>query len=180
MKRKIFISINLPSKTKKRLNKAVQKWQDMPVKWVKEENLHITLFFLGFVDDDTSAEICQKITNLSEAQEIFDMEFNTIELGPTMENPNQIWLTGEANEDLKNLVEAIEKELGTFTSEKKSFRPHITLGRIRKHKWEALDNKPEISEKFPLLVTAESVDVMASDFDGGDMEYAVIESCPLK
>lgn len=179
MKRKIFISINLPERTKKRLTKAIEKLPDLPVKWVKEANFHVTLFFLGFVDEESMLEVCQKVARISEKEEIFDIEFNAITLGPSQDDPRMIWVTGEPNEELRSLVEKIEKELGIFTSSKKEFRPHITLGKIRKNKWNELLEKPEINKEFPLLVSIENVDVMASDFEGDGMEYTIIESCPL-
>lgn len=179
MKRKIFISLNLPNQAKKRLVKATAEWQDLPVKWTKEDNFHITLLFLGFVDDDTAFEICEKVAYAVQDVEIFDMEFDSIELGPTPDDPKMIWVNGKENQELLNLVEKIEKELGIFTSPKKEFRPHITLGRIRKKKWEELEKAPKIKKDFPLLITAENVDVMASDFEGTDMEYTIVESCPL-
>lgn len=180
MKRKIFISINLSDKTKKRLAQFAEKWADLPVKWVKEPNLHITLSFLGYVSDDAIGEICEKARKAVETEEIFDVEFDHIEIGPSEKDPGLIWLTGEPSAELKHLQESIEKELGIFVCGKKSFRPHITLGRIRKLRWEALPEKPRIFEKFPLVVPAESVAVMASDFAGGGPEYTIIESCPLK
>ena len=180
MKRKIFISINLPARDKKRLIKASDKWSVLPVKWVKEQNLHITLVFLGFTDDSAVEEICAKAKEASAGMEIFDVAFDRIEIGPTSEKQQLIWLTGEPNENLLRLVEKLEKELGIFVSEKKSFRPHITLGRIRQRRWAALPEKPEISEKFPLTVAAETVDVMASEFKNDGQEYTVIDSCPLK
>ena len=179
MKRKIFISINLPERTKKRLTKTIEKWQDLPVKWVKEANLHITLFFLGFVDDESTLEVCQKVKKIAEQEEIFDIEFEAITFGPTLEDPRMIWLAGKVNEELKHLVEKIEKELGIFSSPRKEFRPHITLGKIKKNKWDELPSKPEINKEFPLLVSVESVDVMASDFESEGMEYTIIESCEL-
>lgn len=180
MKRKIFISINLPDRDKKRLIRATEKWQDLPVKWVREPNLHITLVFLGYVADENVAEICEKIRGAVDDVEIFDLEFETIELGPDAEDPKMIWLSGRADENLRSLHEKIEKALGTYVSSKKSFRPHITLGRIRGRKWEALALKPEIFEKYNLIVSVESVDIMASDFSDGGREYTIIESCPLK
>lgn len=179
MKRKIFISISLPDRTKKRLIKATGKWRDLPVKWAREDNLHITLSFLGYIGDEVIADICERVRKASGDKEIFDIEFDLIELGPTQEEPRLIWLTGKANENLRELQEDIEKELGIFINSKKAFQPHITLGRIRKHKWEAFEKPPKISEKFPLIITANSVDVIASKFIGEDTEYAVIESCPL-
>lgn len=180
MQRKIFISINIPDKTRKRLAKAIEKWADLPVKWTREPNLHITLLFLGHVDEGTLPQICQTVRAAAETEEIFDIDFDKIELFPSAEDPKTVALTGPENADLLRLHEKIEKELHIFTSPKKSFRPHITLGRGRKYKWEALENKPSISESFPLTISAESIDVMASDFGDGQNEYVIIESCPLK
>lgn len=178
MKRKIFISINLPEKVKKRLVLATEKWQKLPVKWVREANLHVTLFFLGYIDDDTTEQICETLQESLLDQETFDIDFDRIELNST-EDPRLIWLTGEPNEQLRQLHEKVEKALGIFSSSKKSFRPHVTLGRIRKTKWESLDEKTLVSEKYLLNVPVESVDIMASHFEGGGQEYVVIESCPL-
>jgi RNA 2',3'-cyclic 3'-phosphodiesterase len=179
MKRKIFISINLLARTKKSLIRATEEWQDLPVKWVKEPNLHITLEFLGHVLDDVIPEICEKIDEAVADTEIFDLEFEKICLGPSKVESRMIWLAGNASEELKNLCEKIEKALDIFSSSKKSFRPHITLGKIRQHKWQALEETPVIDKNFPLTTTVESVDIMASEFEGDGMEYTIIQSCPL-
>lgn len=180
MKRKIFISINLPEKARKRLVRATEKWQDLPVKWTKEQNLHITLEFMGFVLDNALPEICEAVRKAAAELEIFDLEFEKIEAGPDKDNPRLIWFSGTANENLRNLYEAIQKALNIFVSRKKEFRPHITLGRIRARKWQELESAPAIEQHFPMIITVESVDVMASEFEGDGNEYAIIESCPLK
>ena len=180
MKRKLFISINIPDKVKKRLVAATEKWQELPVKWTKEANLHITLLFLGYVDEETIVKICQKVRESSEHEDIFDIEFDKIELFPSPDDPKMVALTGPASDELLKLHEKLEKALDIFTSSKQSFHPHVTLGRGRKYKWEALENKPSISERFSLIISAESIDVMASDFGGGESEYTIIEFCPLK
>ena len=179
MKRRIFISIDIPEKSKKRLFNAVSAWQDLPVKWVREENLHITLVFLGLVSDDAIAEICSSVRKTVEKHEIFDLEFTEISLAPDRKNPKMVWLTGNANEELKILQENIEKTLGIFAAPKKSFAPHIALGRIRARKWGELESKPEILVKFPMIVGVCSVEIVASNFEGDGPEYTIIESCPL-
>jgi 2'-5' RNA ligase len=179
MQRKLFISINIPEKTKKRLIKAVEPWQNLPVKWVKEQNLHVTLLFLGYISDDSIGEICESVRSAAGKIDTFDLEFTEIVLAPAKENPRMVWLTGKKSEELRVLQENIEKALGTYVASKKSFRPHVTLGRIRVHKWQALAENPDIFLKFPLTVPAESVQVMASDFADDGPEYTVIESCPL-
>ena len=179
MQRRIFIGIDLPQKVKKRLYQRIEKWQEIPVKWSREENFHITLSFLGYLYDDVIFDVCHKVKKTSSNFDSFDINLEQIKLGPSLENPNMVWLTGVASENLKKLQENLEKELGIFQSEKKVFRPHITLGRIRKTKWEALPEKPEINEKFSVSIPVESVQVIESLYEDGKRKYIVLENCPL-
>jgi len=151
----------------------------LPVKWSLEENFHITLLFLGYLYDDVIFDICRKVRSVSDNFDSFDINLEQIELGPSLENPKMVWLTGVANENLKQLQENLEKELGIFQSEKKAFRPHATLGRIRKTKWEALPEKPEINEKFSVSIPVKSIQVLESRFEDGKRKYIVLENCPL-
>lgn len=180
MKHKIFISINIPDKIKKRLVQATDKWRGLPVKWTREANLHVTLVFLGYVDEDSIGEICEAVGRACGKSDAFDITFDKIELFPSKIEPRMIALTGEASDQLKDLVNDIEDALGASSSKKKTFCPHVTLGRIQKFKWEALEEKPAVSEKFALTVAVESVEVMASHFDGEGQGYAVLETCPLR
>jgi 2'-5' RNA ligase len=180
MKRKIFISINLAGQVRRRLIKSCAKWQALPVKWTKEENLHVELFFLGYIDNDVVAQACQKVHKAVEKKDIFDLEFEKIILVPNIERPQEFRAIGKANEKLKNLCETIEKELGIFVVSKKVFSPHITLGKIRKEKREELETKPPVDEKASFAISVEAVDIMASHFDEGKNSFVLIESCPLK
>lgn len=142
--------------------------------------MHITLLFLGYISEEDLLEICQKVREIVKKKDIFDIEFDKIELFPSASEPRMIALTGPNNENLLELYDSLGKELEIFNVSKKTFRPHITLGRGRKYKWESLEMKPSISENYPLVITAETIDVMASDFGDGENEYTIIESCPLK
>jgi len=152
MQRRIFIGIDLPQIVKKRLYQRIEKWQGLPIKWSKEENFHITLSFLGYLYDEVIFDVCRKVRKATSNFDSFDINLEQIELGPNLENPKLIWLTGVANENLKQLQENLEKELGIFQSEKKAFHPHVTVGRIRKKKWEVIPEKPEIYEKFSVSI----------------------------
>jgi len=179
MKRKIYINVNLPNQTKKRLHRVIERWSDLPVKWTKEENFHLNLLSLGFVDDDSTYEVCESVARATQTEEIFDIELDTIKLSPSADDPRTIVATGKANVNLRNLVEKIEKELDIFISPKKEFYPHITLGKVRKNMWQDMPTKPTIEKEFPLVVAVESADIMASNFEDGDAEFVVVESCPL-
>jgi len=179
MQRKIFISLNLPEKDKKSLDKAVERLNFLPVKWIKAENLHLTLSYLGHIDDGAINEIFKKISQAVENIEAFGIEFNKIALD-NLTDSKLIWLTGEASHELKLLQEKIEQALGIFVAVKKKFFPHVILGRIRQKKWAELPQKPEIEIRYPLILSVENVDIMASDFIDNGQEYTLIESFPLR
>ncbi len=179
MKRKIYVSINLPKKTQKSLARIMERWEGLPIKWTKPENLHLSLLFLGFVDDESVLEVCRKIESLCQKEEMFDVELSLIKFSPSPEDAKRVTLTGGHSEELKNLIEKIEQELGIANSPKKEFHPNIILGKVRKKRWDEMIEKPVIEKHFPLLVDVESVDVMASDFESEEGEYVIVESCPL-
>ena len=63
MKKKIFIAINLPEKIKSELvsyQEKIDRFFDdtCPIKWTKKDNLHITMFFIGFVEYDELIDVC--------------------------------------------------------------------------------------------------------------------------
>jgi RNA 2',3'-cyclic 3'-phosphodiesterase len=154
MQRRVFITINLPPEVKKRLTQKSEKWADLPVRWNREDNLHITLAFLGYVDDTDLPKICEAVGEAAKKSEVFEIFLNKIIIGPSAERPRMVWAVGEKSRELKNLVERIEKQLGIFTSNKKEFRPHITLGRIRKENGIIFPPRLKLTKKlilsFPL------------------------------
>lgn len=180
MQRKIFIAINLPPQIKKRLIQKTEKWRDLPVRWTQEENLHVTLAFLGYLDDEKILSVCDSVNSAVKNFEPFEISLNKIIIGPSENQPRMVWATGEKSEELKTLVEKIEKSLGIFQREKKNFSPHATLGRIMKEKWAKLSEKPEIKEKINFVIPVDKVEIFESVFGEGKRKYLLLESCPLK
>jgi len=167
----------VPGNLRRRLAQKIAEWSELPIKWMKEENFHITVAFVGYVDESMLPEICQKVRESVENFEAFDLEFDRIELGPDPNDPKMVQLTGEPNVELGMLNEQVERALGMRPEAHKEFRPHITLGRIRKLKWDELAEKPEISEKLNVSMTVDILSIMESK--GGGAEYVSLEECPL-
>ncbi len=176
MQRRVFIAINLPADVRKRLIQKTEKWSGLPVRWTPEENLHITLQFLGYISDEKMLEICSLVQNVLTKLESFEICLNRIIIGPSEKKQRMIWAIGEKSEELKNLVEKIEKSLGIFIANKKEFRPHVTLGRLRHKKWLALSEKPQIEEKINFIIPAEQIDIMESVIENGKRKYLLLES----
>lgn len=134
-KRRLFVGINLSPFLKKKLAQEVSTWGKAVIIPTHEENFHITLHYLGFVLEDQIPEICQTLENVAARTQVFDVYFNEMQIVDSLENPKMIWLSGEPSEPLRKLHQEIEKAFGTFTAERKSFRPHVTLAKIKKAKW---------------------------------------------
>ena len=55
---RVFIAINLPAEVRKELGNFYTKHPELPAKWTKKDNLHITLEFLGDLTDVEIGEVC--------------------------------------------------------------------------------------------------------------------------
>lgn len=179
--RKIFLGVAISRDVSKRLATKMKKWHHLPFRFTKEGNLHITLLFLGHVLDESVAEVCEQVDAVCKDIEAFDVDFDTITLTPEQgREAKMLWYEGKPSKELQNLREVIEKELGMFSTEKKAFRPHITLGRTRKNLWQALDEIPEIRESLALAIPIDSVIVYEAIFRKGEgLVYDVLAECPL-
>lgn len=186
VKRRIFIAIDLPEKIKKRLKEYKEKFADLPVRWTKVPSLHLTLVFIGYVDNEQMLEVCRIARDVAEKFEPFFINFKRINVGPVdSREPRMIWLEGEKSEELSQLKNNLEKALlagntGFSKAETRSFSPHITLARIKMAQWrEAKINLAEIKQEFKAQVEVHGIEVMESDLKFDGAEYASLESCPV-
>ncbi len=116
-----FIAIDIPDELKEEI-REFQKTLPFGLKLVKPENIHITLKFLGDVDEK---EIISKLEGI----EIEQFESKTIEIGffPKKNYARVIWLGLEDNE-ITDIVRKIETRLNLT---KEDFIPHITIARSK-------------------------------------------------
>ncbi len=162
MQRRIFIGIGLPQQAKKRLIQATEKWQNLPVRWSRTENLHATLLFLGHIDDEMMPDICDKVIKACQKSDIFDINFEKIVLGPDAKRARMFWFKGKPSEELKRLKNNINKELEIFQQDNRAICPHITLGRIKKTAWKKLPEIPVIDDYLSISVPVDSVQIFES------------------
>jgi 2'-5' RNA ligase len=105
------------------------------VKWVEPENLHLTLLFLGEVDDRDVPAVCRAVTECCREQEPFRMSVETIGCFPNLRRPRTVWIgVGEGTQEVVTLHDALETtllELGCYRREDRQFTPHVTLGRVK-------------------------------------------------
>jgi len=107
------------------------------VKWVDAANMHLTLQFLGDVPMQETAAVCKAAAGAVEGIEPFDLEIRGAGAFPHPGRPRTIWLGAGAGLDemvvLHGRVEDALAELG-FRKERRRYKPHLTIGRVRRGK----------------------------------------------
>ena len=178
---RIFIAINFPPKIKKALILYQKKWEDLPVRWTSEDNLHLTLVFLGYMREENLLEIFQIAKKVAKSHQSFPLNFQRIFLGPPQKVPRMFWVQGERNRELAFLRDDLEEELLGLKhkEEVRDFKSHITLGRIKMAEWQEFEKKPKIEEKISLTVPVRSIEIMESKLKPTGPDYFVLESIPL-
>jgi 2'-5' RNA ligase len=105
------------------------------VKWVEPENLHVTLLFLGEVEDRTVPSLCQAVADVCAGHDGFRLSIESVGCFPNPRRPRVVWVgVGDGNAELVALHEALEPpllDLGCYRREERQYTPHITLGRVR-------------------------------------------------
>lgn len=196
MRHRIFIAINFPEEIKRGLEKFQAKWPDLPAKWIKPENLHITLAFLGYLSDEELLEVLKITKEVAQKHQSFSIRLNKILYGPPQKMPpRMVWIEGACPElvDGKKVdkLSYLQKDLAQtiFSSqikiseetENRPYTPHITLGRIRTWEFRQIEpeERPQVEQDISLSFDVNSIEVMESQLKRGGAEYTVLESCPL-
>ena len=105
------------------------------VKWVEPENLHVTLLFLGEVEDRDLPAVCRAAQAAVADQPAFPMTVERVGCFPNPRRPRILWAgIGLGTQDVVAVHDAIETpllELGCYRREDRKYTPHVTLGRNR-------------------------------------------------
>ena len=104
------------------------------VRWVAPENLHLTLRFLGEIDEGRAREVTAAVERVTAAQAPIPVEAAGLGLFPGPVRPRVVWAgltTGSP--DVGRLARALEQALAAvgFPPESRPSRAHLTIGRIR-------------------------------------------------
>ncbi len=131
-----FIAVELSPSVVGRASELIRRLQATNVKatWVKPQQMHLTLKFLGDVPDHEIPEICKLVRQAVRELPAFEMVFRGCGAFPSINNPRTVWIGVEQGADELTIVhEAIELALKKlrFPRETRRFQPHLTLGRIR-------------------------------------------------
>ncbi|GIW56273.1 MAG: RNA 2',3'-cyclic phosphodiesterase [Nitrospiraceae bacterium] len=104
------------------------------IKWTHPDTLHLTLLFLGDVEDQDLAEVCQHVQAVTQNLAPFSLHVAGLGAFPNWHRPKILWAgVRQGGEQLRTLHESIAQRLmpaGLYRPEGRPFTPHLTLGRI--------------------------------------------------
>lgn len=133
---RVFIGIGLPQETRRAIAEAVLPFRarKLSVSWTPEENLHLTLKFLGEIPPARVPEIGSLLRAAAGNVSAFEVTVEGAGGFPTLRAPRVLWvgireplvLVGKLQENMETVLSG-----AGFPREGRPFHPHITVGRVR-------------------------------------------------
>lgn len=132
-----FVAIDLSSEVTEGLKTLQNKLiNECPGKiaWVKPENIHLTLKFLGEIEEGRWEQIFLSLKDVASRYSPFNVFVKGLGCFPRIENPRVVWagITCEGDKlfSLQKDVDKCLNEFG-FPEDKREYHAHLTLGRIK-------------------------------------------------
>lgn len=144
-----FIAHPVPDQWKEILGNAfgeLRQGVKSRVAWVKPENMHFTLKFLGSVSEDFIPALHKKLLEIPAVP--FEMSAGNSGFFPGPEKPHVIWIgLGDGAKEICTNAAAVDEQLCALDFEKntKPCHAHLTLGRVKKH---AEDDWPDLIRRI--------------------------------
>jgi len=126
---RLFIAIELPDAAKRALT-----WlkTDIPgARWVPADQIHLTLAFLGEVDEAALVRLTGELARIQLPG--FQLAFGPLGCFPDRRRPRVLWVGLEPQPRLKHLADGVQEAVLAcgIPQEERPFSPHITLARLK-------------------------------------------------
>ena len=184
-----IIAADLPEFVREELARiqAELRTEKFKFRWVKPENIHLTLIFLGDVDPEMLEVISGAVANTVQCHDPIRLAIQGLGVFPGIKRPRIIWagMMGEVK-NLRELKVSLDRSLLKvnglkFKPERRSFRAHLTLGRakgrIDGRKLAVAMNRLQKVPSAPLIIDA--IHVFKSDLQAGGAVYTKVKSCNM-
>jgi RNA 2',3'-cyclic 3'-phosphodiesterase len=186
---RLFVALQIPESIRydyaaliDQLRRLDAKASPKKPKWVRPENLHVTLKFIGHIDPVKLDAIRAALAPVRSLQQV-QLHFRMIGFFPNAQRPRVIWGGMEASENLAPLAHAVDQQISTlgFPAEEREFTPHLTLARL-----DPPGISPELrasiekraTRDFGVLHTSE-FHLIESKLKPSGAEYTTLQSFPF-
>jgi len=155
-----------------------------PIRWIADENVHLTLKFLGELPEERVEDVCPAVDAAAEGVSSFVMNLKGFGVFPSPRRPSVFWVGVDLDPTLAGLQDRTEDALAKlgYPREDRRFHPHLTVGRARKKarpsEFEGLAEAIEWLE-YNDESRVETLDVMRSVLMPTGAVYDIIHSVKL-
>ena len=181
-----FIAVKIPSGSEDRLRAAEEQLRaaEASVKWVDPDSFHITLRFLGEVEEARLSALWGSVYQSLDGSLSFTMRFLGVGAFPNIKRPRVIWAgVTEGAEEMRELAARVEQACAGhgFEAEERPFRAHLTLGRVRRPESNVklAAAMAELSDAELGEVHVDRVVLMKSELTRSGAVYHILEERPL-
>lgn len=184
---RMFVAVDAPYEVNGRAAAAIDQLRaaDADVKWINPEFFHLTLKFLGDVPMLEIDDVCRSVRAAVKSLSPFEVTLCGVGAFPNPQKPRTIWLgLATGAEEMKALANAVDEGLGElgFPSEPRAFRPHLTLGRVRRTASGADRLRPYLAEMAEFdagTLYVDSATVYSSELARRGPKYTAIDHAYL-
>jgi 2'-5' RNA ligase len=177
---RIFIAALLPEEIKNHIACYLDSIKDRAggVKWESSQKLHITLKFLGDIDEEKLSEVKDIVSSSILGRSKIKLTLSNFGGFPSLSRPRILHVGfGESRAiiDLQSNIDSQLSEVG-FEKDEREFIPHVTIGRV-KSKFKINPPLPMIEEK---TFSIENIAVVQSFINNKGSEYKNLNVYKLK
>jgi 2'-5' RNA ligase len=183
-----FIAVYATQKINSNVARLVERFGafSKEVNWIPEENYHLTLNFVGDINDREIPEFLGDASDYISQFEPFDLVLGGLGGFPSLEQPQTLWIGAqEGGEEMGLISREITKFLRDWSLGKSrfDFAPHMTIGRIKKGS-RCPDELSTLLHRFRNhdagSCHVDQVKICSSTFEGGRPQYASMATINLE
>ncbi|HHT9121162.1 MAG TPA: RNA 2',3'-cyclic phosphodiesterase [Candidatus Hypogeohydataceae bacterium YC41] len=135
-KLRLFAAIEVADVIKKKLKECQERLKEVggDVGWMNVENIHITLKFLGYLEEEHLTQAKDIINQSIQGIKPFSLQFKGIGGFPRFQRPRVIFIAAEDKMGyLSTMNSRLEEGFQALGVEKedRAYEPHLTLGRVK-------------------------------------------------
>lgn len=172
-----FIAIDLPEAIKDKIAELENDFKklDLGFRWVKPENLHLTLKFLGDVKPEQIDAIKKAITKVSDEFSVFKTRLDGFGFFPDKKKPRVFFIGTDREELFRSIAAELETALAEIGFAKEDrFKSHITLARIKDSRNIGFLNKKIATNVSVGIFPVEAISLYKSTITGQGPVYEKI------
>jgi len=188
VKKRLFIAVDISDEAREAAARYIEqmseKFGHVSAKWERPEKLHLTLKFLGSVEEHLIPKIMDLVDLDAAKVDSFTIEITGTGAFPSAKSPRVLWLgVHELSNTMGELAKHIDDNCANlgFEPERRPFKPHLTLARIREPRNAAELGKQHIKNAFgPISFNCRELVIYESHLGRGGSTYEKLHTAKFR